>query len=70
MFTLDIYEDNRGEQRWRVLSSSGKLVADGSDSHRHQKVVVKSVRRLFEDIRNGKFKVKVNGKAADISVLC
>lgn len=69
MFTLDIYEDTKGEQRWRFVSGNGKTIGDSSEGYKRQKAMNRTLKRLFSDIGSGKFRVKVNGKQVQPSTV-
>lgn len=69
MVLLDIYEDTAGEQRFRLVSTKGKVLSESSTGHSGQKALCSVIKRLFDDIRSNRIKVRVNGKAADLSVL-
>jgi uncharacterized protein YegP (UPF0339 family) len=69
MVILDIYEDTAGEQRWRLISSNGKILSDSGESYKRQSALYKTIKRIFDDIRNNRIRVNVNGKKTDLTML-
>lgn len=34
MFHFEVYTDRRGEYRWRLIASNGKIIADSGEGYR------------------------------------
>ena len=43
---LEIYRDGRGEWRWRLRASNGRILADSSEGYRRRASVRKAVERV------------------------
>ena len=44
--TIDIYQDRRGDWRWRLRSSNGRIIADSAESYVKKGNVQRAVRAL------------------------
>lgn len=47
-FKLHIYQDARGEFRWRMVASNGKTVADSGEGYKRRSGAVKAAVRVIE----------------------
>ena len=46
-----IYQDKRGEHRWRALSRNGRIVADSGEGYSSKGNVTKALNKFVETIR-------------------
>ncbi len=45
--TIEVYQDRRGEWRWRAKARNGQIVADCAEGYKRRRDAVKSARNLF-----------------------
>ena len=48
---IEIYEDDAGEWRWRMVARNGKIVADSGEGYRRRLGALRAVLRLLEVVR-------------------
>ena len=48
---IEIYKDDAGEWRWRMVARNGKIVADSGEGYRRRLGAVRAVLRLLEVVR-------------------
>lgn len=48
MFEVELYEDLRGEWRWRLLAENGRIVADSSEGYTRKDAARGMARRIFD----------------------
>lgn len=48
-----IYEDLRGEHRWRLVAGNGRIVADGSEGYLDETNARDAVERLLRAFADG-----------------
>lgn len=61
MTTITLYEDGRGQYRWRV-EASGKPVADSAAGHESPAQCARELKRLLIDLAKGKYTVEMDGR--------
>lgn len=50
---VEVYEDDQGEWRWRLVDGNGRIVADGSegyDSRSNAERAIDNVRAAIEEV--------------------
>lgn len=50
MWKFRLYQDMRGEWRWRLLAKNGKIVADSAEGYASEASVTRAVRRFMKQI--------------------
>jgi hypothetical protein len=45
--TVQVYEDDRGEYRWRAIAGNGRIVATSGEGYVEEKYAAGMARRIF-----------------------
>lgn len=60
---FDIYQDNAGEWRWRLISTNGRIIADSGEGYVHRHQCLEMVENIRRDAHLAD--VAVNGVVVD-----
>ena len=47
-YTFEIYQDRRGDWRWRLYARNGRIVADSGEGYARQSGAIAAMRRLCD----------------------
>lgn len=47
-YTIETYRDRKGEHRWRLRHSNGRVVADGGEGYRRRADALRALTRLLD----------------------
>lgn len=54
-YKIKIYKDKRGEWRFSIVASNGRIVADSGEGYRTKYFCRKNINRIIEQIRADNF---------------
>ncbi len=46
MYTFHVYQDKKGEHRWRLKSKNGRVVADSGEGYKTRAGVERAIERM------------------------
>lgn len=55
--TFEIYQDKRGEWRWRLKALNNRTIADSGEGYQQKEMLLKTLNVLIEQIAHGSFHI-------------